>query len=91
LAHTCNPRYSGGRDQEAYNSKPVQANSLQDPILKITYHKRRAGGMAQGVDPESNPSTAKENSCHMDNNILLALIFFSKPISQQNISMKVDN
>jgi hypothetical protein len=23
VAHTCNPRYSGGRDQEDHSSKPV--------------------------------------------------------------------
>jgi hypothetical protein len=34
VAHTYNPRYLGGRDQEAHGSKPAQANSSQDPILK---------------------------------------------------------
>jgi hypothetical protein len=53
VAHTCNPSYSGGRDQEDQSSKPTQANSLQDPILKKTHHKKkRASGMAQGVGPE---------------------------------------
>jgi hypothetical protein len=28
VAHACNPRYSGGRDQEDCGSKPAQANSL---------------------------------------------------------------
>jgi hypothetical protein len=32
--------------------KPVRANSSQDPILKKTLHKKRAGGVAQGVGPE---------------------------------------
>jgi hypothetical protein len=27
IAHTCNPSYSEGRDQEDYGSKPAQANS----------------------------------------------------------------
>jgi hypothetical protein len=27
VAHTCNPSYSGGRDQEAHGLKPAQANS----------------------------------------------------------------
>jgi hypothetical protein len=35
VAHTCNPSYSGGRDQEDHGSKPAQANNLGDPILKI--------------------------------------------------------
>jgi hypothetical protein len=28
VAHTCNPSYSAGRDQEDHGSKPAQANSL---------------------------------------------------------------
>jgi hypothetical protein len=28
---------------------------LWDPILKKTHHKKRAGGMAQGVVPEFKP------------------------------------
>jgi hypothetical protein len=34
VAHTCNPSNFGCRDQEDHGSKPVQANSSQDPILK---------------------------------------------------------
>jgi hypothetical protein len=40
VAHTYNPSYSGVRDQEDLGSKPVQANSLWDPILKKTLHKK---------------------------------------------------
>jgi hypothetical protein len=29
-----NPSYSGDRDQEDRSSKPAQANSSQDPVLK---------------------------------------------------------
>jgi hypothetical protein len=47
VAHACNLSYSGGRDQKI-SSKPAQANSLQDPILKIT-NTKRAGGVAQVV------------------------------------------
>jgi hypothetical protein len=32
VAHTFNPSYSGGRDQEDLGSRPVQANSSRDPI-----------------------------------------------------------
>jgi hypothetical protein len=39
VAHACNPRYPGGKDQEDRSSKPAQANSSQDPILKNTLHK----------------------------------------------------
>jgi hypothetical protein len=34
MAHAYNPSYSGGRDQEDHGSKPAQANSLRDPMLK---------------------------------------------------------
>jgi hypothetical protein len=35
VAHTCNPSYSGGRDQEDHSLKRGWANSLRDPISKI--------------------------------------------------------
>jgi hypothetical protein len=36
VAHTCNPSYLGGRDQD----EPAQAIGLQDPILKKTITKK---------------------------------------------------
>jgi hypothetical protein len=54
VAHTCNPSYSGGRDQEDRGSKPAQANSSWDPISKIP-NTKRAGGVAQGVCSEFKP------------------------------------
>jgi hypothetical protein len=41
VAHAYNPNYSGGRDQEDLGSKPTQANSSQDPILKNSITKKR--------------------------------------------------
>jgi hypothetical protein len=59
VAHACNPNYSGGRDQEDPGSKPAQANSSQDPILKKaftnTHTQNRAGGVAQDEGPEFKP------------------------------------
>jgi hypothetical protein len=55
VSHPCNPSYSGGRDQEDSGLKPVQANSLRNPISKKTLHKKRAGRVAQGVGPEFKP------------------------------------
>jgi hypothetical protein len=52
--HACNPSYSGGRDQEDLDSKPAQANSSGDTILKIPITKR-AGGVAQVVGAEFKP------------------------------------
>jgi hypothetical protein len=54
MAHTCNPCYLGGRDQEDRGSKPAQANNAQDLISKKTLHKKRTNEVAQGVGPELN-------------------------------------
>jgi hypothetical protein len=66
VVHNCNPNYSRSSDQEDCGSKPAQANSLQDPILKKKSQKR-AGGVAQVVEHlptkcealNSNPITKK--------------------------------
>jgi hypothetical protein len=34
VAHTCNPSYLGGRDQQDCDLKPAEASSLRDPISK---------------------------------------------------------
>jgi hypothetical protein len=34
VAHSYNPSYLGGRDQEDCSSKPAWVNSTGDPILK---------------------------------------------------------
>jgi hypothetical protein len=56
VAHTCNPNYSGGRDQEDRSSKPAQANPiLQNPITKK--------GLAEWLKVKalsSNPTTTKK-------------------------------
>jgi hypothetical protein len=59
VALTCNPSYSGGRDQEGRSLKPAQANSLRDPISKTPITKR-AGGVVQGVGPEFKPQYHKK-------------------------------
>jgi hypothetical protein len=40
MAYAHNPSYSGGKDQEDRSSKPAQANSSQDLILKKPNHKK---------------------------------------------------
>jgi hypothetical protein len=40
VAHSCNPSYSGGRDQEDHSSNPARANGLQDPISKKPFIKK---------------------------------------------------
>jgi hypothetical protein len=39
VAHTCNPSYSGGKEQEDHGSKPARANSSLDPISKKPFTK----------------------------------------------------
>jgi hypothetical protein len=39
-AHACNPNYLGGRNQENQGSKPDQANSSWDPVLRIPITKK---------------------------------------------------
>jgi hypothetical protein len=36
VVHTCNPSYSGGRDQEDHGSKPAQGKYLVRPYLENT-------------------------------------------------------
>jgi hypothetical protein len=60
VAHTCNPSYSGGRDQEDRGLKPVWVNSSTRPYLKKTLHKKI--GLVEWVKVKalsSSPSTAK--------------------------------
>jgi hypothetical protein len=61
VAHTCNPSYSGGRDQEDHSSKPTQANSLQDPILKNPSQKIGLVEWLKVKALSSSPSTAKKS------------------------------
>jgi hypothetical protein len=60
VAHSCNPSYSGGRDQEDCGSKPGWANGLRDHISKKSITKR-AGGVAQGEGPKFKPQYRNQN------------------------------
>jgi hypothetical protein len=40
MAHACHPSYSGGRDMEDRDSKPVQENRSQDPISKKPFTEK---------------------------------------------------
>jgi hypothetical protein len=50
VAHACNPSYSGGKDQEDHSSKPAQANSSKNPILKKNQHKK---GLAEWLSSKN--------------------------------------
>jgi hypothetical protein len=39
-AHTCNPNYSGGRDQEDCGSRPTRQKWKQTLISKLPTHKK---------------------------------------------------
>jgi hypothetical protein len=53
VAHTCNPSYSGVRDQEDHSSKPAQAHSSRDPISKIYITKKADGTLFLTKVPET--------------------------------------
>jgi hypothetical protein len=61
MAHTCNPSYSGDRDQEDHGLKPDQANSLRDRTSKIPITKM-SGGVAQGEGSEFKPQCLKQTN-----------------------------
>jgi hypothetical protein len=62
VAHTCNPSYSGGNDQEHCSLKLTWANSSARPYLeKQTLHKK---GLVEWLKVKalgSNPSTTKNH------------------------------
>jgi hypothetical protein len=55
VAHTYNPHYSEGRDEEDHGLKPAQANTSQNPVLK-NLSQNKTGRVAQGEGPEFKPS-----------------------------------
>jgi hypothetical protein len=66
VVHTCNPSYSGGRDQEDHSSKLVRANSSRDPISTIP-NKKMAGGVAQVVEQLPSKCETKPQYCQKTN------------------------
>jgi hypothetical protein len=59
VAHTCNPSYSGGRDQEDRGSKPAWANSLRNPFLEKPITKIGLVEWLKVKALSSNPSTTR--------------------------------
>jgi hypothetical protein len=60
VAHTCNPSFSGGRDQEDHGWKPAQANSPRAPTSKKTHHRKRDCGVDQVVGTDFKPQYHKK-------------------------------
>jgi hypothetical protein len=57
MAHTCNPSYSGGRDQEDHGLKPARCTR---PYLEKTHHKK---GLVEWLEVKalhSNPQYCKK-------------------------------
>jgi hypothetical protein len=59
VPHTCNPSYSGGRDQEDRGLKPAQANSSVRPYLEKPFTKIRLVEWLMVKALGLSPSTAK--------------------------------
>jgi hypothetical protein len=67
VAHTYNPNYIGGRDQEDHSSKPAQANSSQDPFSKnpITRKGWCGGARCRPWVEVPVPQKRKENMVYL--------------------------
>jgi hypothetical protein len=59
VAHTCNPRYSGGRDQRDRGSKPAQ-QIVHETLSRKNPSQKRAAGVTEGVGPEFKPQYHKK-------------------------------
>jgi hypothetical protein len=57
VAPTCNPNYSGSRDQEDHGSK----QTVRETLSRKNPSQKRAGGVTQGVGPEFKPQYCKKN------------------------------
>jgi hypothetical protein len=56
VAHTCNPTYLRGRDQEVHQP----GRKFKRFYLEKKLSQKRAGGVAQNVDPEFKPQYCKK-------------------------------
>jgi hypothetical protein len=60
VAHACNPRYSGGRDQEDCDLKPALGKQFMRSYLEKKQKKAgTADGVAQGAGLEFKPQYRK--------------------------------
>jgi hypothetical protein len=62
VAHTCNPSYSGGRDQEDCALKPVWANSSARPYFEKPFTKIRLVEWLKVKALSLSPSTTKKKN-----------------------------
>jgi hypothetical protein len=62
VAHSCNPSYSGGRNQEDRGTKPAQAIISARPCLKKPFTKTGLVEWLKVKALNSNPSTEKKRN-----------------------------
>jgi hypothetical protein len=70
VAHTCNPSYSGGSDQDDHGSKPAQKNSSARPYFEKSITKIRLGEWLKAKAQSSNSSTT-----HTQKSLILLYLF----------------
>jgi hypothetical protein len=73
VAHTCNPSYSGGRDQEDFGSKPAQAKKFVSLSLKTLSQKIGLVEWLKVRAPSSIPSTTKKKKKRTTKPVEIAL------------------
>jgi hypothetical protein len=61
VAHTSNPSYSEGRDQEDCGSKQAWKIVCKILFQKNPTQKNRVGGVVQGISPEFKPQYCEKN------------------------------
>jgi hypothetical protein len=76
VAHAYNPSYSGGRDQEDCDLSQPRQIVRETLSQKKKNSQKRAGGVAQGVDPEFKPQYHKKKS------LTLSPAVYKRPHSQ---------
>jgi hypothetical protein len=59
VAHSCNPSYSGSRDQKAHGSKPAQ-EIVHETLSRKNPSQKRTDEVAQGVGPKFKPQYHKK-------------------------------
>jgi hypothetical protein len=76
VVHTCNPSYSGGKDQEDHGSKPVRAKKVYNPLSQKPFTKIEMVEWLKEKPLSSNPSTGKKKTSL--NTIILIVQFPGK-------------
>jgi hypothetical protein len=75
VAHTCNPSWSGSRDQEDHSLKPPLANSSVRPYLKKPFTKKDWWSGSRS-SPEIKPKYHKKKQTILQVSSCLNVFFF---------------